>query len=130
MLAGRVSLVVDDEVVSQSLVKAIWTDDESRSTRVDRRVAHYTGQVELAAYVADGLDDRRRGDESSATFKLGQAVRLAAEAGDAEQLRRLAGVVDIEDAATGTVRLKRGVAAIDEMAADVGSTKTTPLRKG
>jgi hypothetical protein len=129
-LAGRVSLMVDDEVVSQSLVKAIWTDDESRSTRIDRRVAHYTGQVQLAAYVADGLDDRRHGDESSATFKLGQAVRIAAEAGDTEQLRRLAGVVDIEDAATGTVRLKPAVAAIDEMAADVGSTKTMPLRKG
>jgi von Willebrand factor type A C-terminal domain/von Willebrand factor type A domain len=128
-LVGRVSLVVDGEAVSQSLIKAIWTDDEARSTRIDKRVAHYTGQVQLAGCIADGLAARRRGDDSEATFQLGQAVRLANDAGDAEQLRRLAAVVEIEDATTGTIRLKKHVAAIDEMTADVGSTKTMPVRK-
>ena len=36
----------------------------------------------------------------------------------------LATVVDIEDAATGTVRLRRKVEAADEMALDTRSTKT------
>jgi len=128
-LVGRVSLVVDGDAVSQSLIKAIWTDDEARSTQIDKRVAHYTGQVRLAECITDGLAARRRGDDSEATFQLGQAVRLASDAGDAEQLRRLAAVVDIEDATTGTIRLKQQVAAIDEMTADVGSTKTMPVRK-
>jgi hypothetical protein len=37
-------------------------------------------------------------------------------------------VVDIEDADTGTVRLKRDVSKLDEMALDTSSTKTTRVR--
>ena len=79
MLAGRVSLVVDGEVVSQSLVKAIWTDDVAASTRINPQVAHYTGQVELAAAIAEGLEARQAGDDATATTRFGRAAQLAAE---------------------------------------------------
>jgi hypothetical protein len=128
MLAGRVSLVVDGEVVSESLVKAVWTDDVAMSTRINPHVAHYTGQVELAAALADGLEARRAGDDTTATARLGRAAQLAAESGNDGTLQLLARVVDVEDAASGTVRLRRNVDAADEMALDTRSTKTVRVR--
>jgi hypothetical protein len=124
MLAARVSLVVNGDVVSQSLVRAQWTDDEALSTRIEGRVAFHTGQSELASAIADGLEARRRGDESEATFRLGEAVRLAAAVGDEQKLQCLAAVVEIEDASTGTVRLKQRVDKADEMELDLASSKT------
>jgi len=56
---------------------------------------------------------------------LCRAAQLAAATGNEEASQRLAKVVDIEDAGTGTVRLKRDVAKLDEMALDTSSTKTT-----
>ena len=110
MLAGRVSLVVGGEVQGQALIKAIWTDDSALSTRINREVAHYTGQAELAQVIQEGLEARKAGDEDTATLKLGRAVQLAAQTGNDSTTKLLAKVVDVEDAATGTVRLKRKVA--------------------
>jgi von Willebrand factor type A C-terminal domain/von Willebrand factor type A domain len=124
MLAGRVSVVVDGEVAAQGLVKATWTDDERLSTRINREVAHYTGQAELADAIQDGLEARKAGDEATATFQLGRAVQLAQESGNDGTMRLLERVVEVEDPATGTVRLRRAVADADEMALDTRSTKT------
>jgi hypothetical protein len=124
MLAGRVSLLEGDEVLSQALIKAIWTDDRQLSTRINREIAHYTGQAELAECIQDGLEARKAGDEASATFKLGRAVQLASESGNDGTLKLLNAVVDVEDAATGTVRLRSEVADADEMALDTRSTRT------
>jgi hypothetical protein len=124
MAAGRFSLVVDGEVAGQTLIKAIWTDDEQLSTRISRAVAHYTGQSELADAIQEGLEARRAGDEHTATFKLGRAVQLASDSGNEGTMTLLRGVVDIEDPVTGTVRLKRQVEDADEMALDTRSTKT------
>jgi hypothetical protein len=129
-LAARVSLVVDDEIVSQSLVKAIWTEDRVLSTRINREVAHYTGQAELAEVIQDGLTARKSGDDHEATMRLGRAVQLAAETGNDATMKLLATVVDIDDALTGTVRLKRDIDDADEMALDTRSTKTTRLEIG
>jgi hypothetical protein len=129
MLAGRVSLVVDDQVVSQGLVRAIWTDDTQLSTRINREVAHYTGQGELAGAIQEGLEARKAGDEETATVKLGRAVQLAAESGNEDTAKLLAKVVDVEDAASGTVRLKKKVDDLDEMALDTRSTKTVRVAK-
>jgi hypothetical protein len=123
-LAGRVSLVVDGQPVSQALVKAIWTDDMALSTRISPHVAHYTGQAELAQAIHDGLEARKRGDEAGATRRLGRAVQLAHESGNRGTVRLLQKVVDVEDAATGTVRLRRHVEDVDEMALDTRSTRT------
>ena len=124
MLAGRVSLVVEGEVQSQSLIRAVWTDDVALSTRISPQVAHYTGQAELALAIDEGLEARRAGDDRTATTRLGRAAQLAVESGHDGTLRLLAKVVDIDDAATGTVRLKRDVDAADEMALETRSTKT------
>jgi VWA domain-containing protein len=130
VLAGRLGLVVDGQVVTQALVRALWTDDEELSTRMNPEVAHYTGQAELADAIQEGLDARRSGDEATATFKLGRAVQLAAEGGNDGTLKLLGGVVDVEDAATGTVRLKRHVEDLDEMSLDTRSTKTVRVHRG
>jgi hypothetical protein len=130
MLAGRVSLVEGDTVLSQGLIKAAWTGDQALSTRINREVAHYTGQAELADAIQEGLEARKAGDEATATFKLGRAVQLASESGNDGTMRLLHAVVDVDDAATGTVRLKREVADADEMALDTRSTKTVRVESG
>jgi hypothetical protein len=130
MLAGRVSLMDGDEVLGQGLIKAVWTDDQQLSTRINREVAHYTGQAELADAIQEGLEARRAGDEATATFKLGRAVQLAEQTGNDGTMRLLQSVVDVQDAATGTVRLKQGVADADEMALDTRSTKTVRVGQG
>ncbi|MGO9973554.1 MAG: vWA domain-containing protein [Solirubrobacteraceae bacterium] len=124
MLAGRVTLMVDGQPSGQGLVKAIWTDDTARSTKINRQVAHYTGQAELADAIQAGLEARKSGDLDTATAKLGRAVQLAAAAGNTETAELLAKVVDVEDPATGRVRLKAAVAEADEMTLDTRSTKT------
>ena len=129
MLAARVSLVVGSDVHGQGLVRAVWTDDEALSTRINSQVAHYTGQAELAQAIQDGLEARKRGDEDTATSRLGRAVALAQSSGNADTARLLAKVVDVVDAETGTVRLKRAVADADEMALDTRSTRTVRTRK-
>jgi len=129
MLAARVSLVAGPDVLGQGLVRAVWTDDEALSTRVNRQVAHYTGQAELAQVIQEGLEARKRGDEETATARLGRAVALAADSGNEDTARLLSKVVDVVDAATGTVRLKKAVADADEMALDTRSTRTVRTRK-
>jgi hypothetical protein len=124
MLAGRVTLLEGDEVLGQALLRGIWTDDLQLSTRIKAEVAHYTGQAELADCIQEGLEARKHGDPATATFKLGRAVQLAAASGNDETLRRLAAVVDVEDAATGTVRLRGDVSIVDEMSLDTRSTAT------
>jgi hypothetical protein len=130
MLAGRVSLVVNGEPQSQTLVKAIWTDDTQLSTRINPAVAHYTGQAELAQVIQEGLEARKAGDEGTATMKLGRAVQLAAQSGNEGTTKLLSKVVEVEDAATGTVKLKKKVDDADEMALDTRSTKTVRVKKG
>ena len=133
MLAARVSLIAAapsrPEVLGQGLVKALWTDDEALSTRIDQHVAHYTGQEELAQVIQEGLEARRQGDKDMAETKLGRAVLLAHQSGNEDTAKLLAKVVDVADAATGTVRLKKKVEDVDEMALDTRSTKTVRTRK-
>jgi hypothetical protein len=128
-LAARVQLAVGDEVVANGLVKARWSNDDALTARIDPAVAHYTGQTQLAEVIQEGLAAKASGDEETATAKLGRAVKLAAETGNDDATSRLRKVVDIEDAATGTVRLRRDAQKIDEMALDTASTKTTRVKR-
>jgi len=128
MLAARVSLVAGDEVLSQSLVRAVWTDDTALSTRINQRVAHYTGQAELADAIQEGLAAREAGDVQTATAKLGRAVQLAKESGHTDTAKLLAKVVEVVDARTGTVRLRQKVAGVDAELANVRSVKTVRVR--
>jgi hypothetical protein len=132
MLAARVSLVASSpdgqQVLGQGLIMAERTHDEELSTRINQRVAHYTGQEELADAIQQGLEASKRGDEETATARLGRAVALTHRAGNEDTARLLAKVVDVVDEATGTVRLKKKVAAADEMALDIRSTKTVRVK--
>ncbi|MFI6354982.1 VWA domain-containing protein [Streptomyces sp. NPDC050743] len=147
MLAARVSLVVPQaggtsrssvaesgggsvqNLGAQGLVRAVWTDDMAASTSINPQVAHYTGQAELAQAIKQGLDLRKAGDFDGATAKLGRAVQLANASGNADTAKLLAKVVDVVDAATGTVRLKTKVAEADEMTLETRSTKTVRVKK-
>jgi hypothetical protein len=135
MLAARVSLVIPEpdggvrNLGGQGLVRAVWTDDMTASTSINPQVAHYTGQAELAQVIQQGLDARKAGDMDGATAKLGRAVQLASASGNADTAKLLAKVVDVVDAATGTVRLKAKVAEADEMTLETRSTKTVRVKK-
>ncbi|MFF1463506.1 VWA domain-containing protein [Streptomyces sp. NPDC058330] len=136
MLAARVSLILPaaaagepPQTLSQGLVRAVWTDDMAASTSINPQVAHYTGQAELAHVIQQGLDARKSGDLDGATAKLGRAVQLASASGNADTAKLLSKVVDVVDAATGTVRLKARVAEADEMTLETRSTKTVRVKK-
>ena len=127
MLAGRVSLLVGakGDKAAEGQVLAVWTDDEARSAVIDREVAHYTGQGELAQAIQEGLSARQTGDEDTATRKLGRAVQLAAASGNEATTKLLRNVVEVLDEKEGTVKLRRNVSQADAMTLDTRSTKTT-----
>jgi von Willebrand factor type A C-terminal domain/von Willebrand factor type A domain len=129
MLAGRVTLLVGDAPSGQSLVRAVWTEDTALSTRINRQVAHYTGQAELADAIQEGIVARRNGDVDEATAKLGRAVRLATESGNDQALQMLEQIVEIEDAATGKIAMKRKVDAAADLTIETRSTKTVRVKR-
>jgi hypothetical protein len=133
VLAGRASLVYSangvENKAAEARILAVWTDDESKSTRIDRVVAHYTGQAELAQSIQAGLDAQAAGDVDKATALLGKAVKIANDSGNEATAKLLRRVVDVEDAEKGTVRLKAGVAKEDSMALETRSTKTARIVK-
>jgi hypothetical protein len=126
--AGGVTLVLNGSSVSQASVRVLWTDDE-RSTQVDRVVAHYIDQEELATSIDEGLEARRAGDHRSAIQRLGRAAQLAQRTGSEHSIRLLERVVHIEDAEQGRVRLRSDVSGQDEMKLDTGSRRTVRLRE-
>jgi von Willebrand factor type A domain len=81
-----------------------WTDDLLLTTSINQRVAGYTGQEELAAAVAAGLDAWRHG-RRDAEEKLGRAVRLAREVGNTLLLERFTAIAEFVDPAAGVIRL-------------------------
>jgi hypothetical protein len=133
VLAGRASLVYTahgvENKAAEARILAVWTDDEAKSTKIDRVVAHYTGQAELAQSIQEGLDARAKGDVEKATVLLGKAVKIANDSGNEATAKLLRQVVDVQDADTGTVRLKQAVAKEDSMALETRSTKTARIVK-
>ncbi|MFI7634148.1 VWA domain-containing protein [Nonomuraea sp. NPDC049400] len=128
--AGWVKLVRPDtqEVLASGNVLAQWTDDLAASTRINNKVAHYTGQAELHELIQDGLSARAMGDVDTATARLAKAKELAAHSGREDTARLLEKVVEV-DPATGTARLRRSVDKADELELDTGSVRTSRLRK-
>jgi von Willebrand factor type A C-terminal domain/von Willebrand factor type A domain len=133
MLAGRASLITQtngqETKITEAKILATWTEDEVKTAKIDRRVAHYTGQAELAQSIQEGLEARAQGNIEVATVKLGKAVKLAHDSGNEATAKLLRSVVDVEDAAAGTVRIKRTVAKEDEMMLETRSTKTARIQK-
>lgn len=129
ILAGRVSLVPagSDDVLGKGLLPVSWTADTAAATQISRAVAHYTGQVELAEAIQEGLAARRAGDIPTATARLGRAVQLAADSGNDATAQLLGGVVDV-DRKTGTIRLRASVSDADEMTLETRSVRTVRVR--
>ena len=132
MCAGRVGLIVrehgQETKVAESMILAVWTDDEAQSALIHPAVAHYTGQAELASAIQEGLKARERGDEAQATQLLGRAVQIAATS-NPDTMKLLRKVVEVQDERQGTVKLRRDVKKEDEFALDTRSTKTARIQK-
>jgi hypothetical protein len=118
-----------EEKAPEARLFATWTADDSLSSRLDHHVAHYTGQDELAAAIEQGLAARETGNEGGATQLLGRAVQIAHASGNAEMTHRLQKVVDVVDASTGTVRLRKQVTKAAEMDLQLESRTTKRVAK-
>ncbi|MBP2327649.1 uncharacterized protein YegL [Kibdelosporangium banguiense] len=129
VLAAHARIVVADNVVAEGLIPASWTDDAALSTKINQRVAHYTGQQELNVVTQEGLAALTAGRKDEATAKLGRAVQLAAESDHHDTLRVLNKIVDVVDAPTAHVRLRDDMEDVDAEMASVKSRKTVPWRK-
>jgi hypothetical protein len=123
-----VTVVAGDEILGEGLMTAMWTADSALCAQISRRVAHYTGQAELAQAIQDGLSARENGDVEIATAKLKRALDLAVESGHDPTARLLKRFIDVDEH-TGTARLRPQIAAADEMALDARSTRTVRVRK-
>jgi len=126
MVAAHVSVAVGDVVYGSGEILAEWTVDLAKSTKINPQVAHYTGQVELAEAIQDGLAARAAGDLDGAERLLGRAVRLADESGHRDTLKVLADVVDVLDAASGSVKVHPASGGVAEEMAAVRSVMTVP----
>jgi von Willebrand factor type A C-terminal domain/von Willebrand factor type A domain len=131
LLACRPGLIYVDSSGQPQEVKApqariitTWSVDDRLTSRIDPTVAHYTGQEEMAQAIQGGLEASERGNAAEATRLLGRAVQLAHQSGNAEMTSRLQRVVDIDDAASGTVRVKRSVEKAAAMDLELESTTT------
>ena len=129
MLAARISLVVDGNVVGQGLVKAMWSEDEQLTARINPEVAHYTGQQELAEAILTGSPPAR-----PATSRRPRPSWARAVAARRRRRQRL----DHPTAGQGRRGRQPGHGAVEEgrradstcMALDTRSTKTTRVRPG
>jgi hypothetical protein len=124
MLAGRVQLVVGDDVMSEAKLVAVWTGDVALSAKIDPDVARAAGSAELASAIQDGIRAWEAGDDATATDRIGRAVQLAYEAGDTARLEKLAEFAEIRDAATGTVVVRKDADRLAAMTLDAQSSKT------
>lgn len=128
--AGWVKLMLPDtqEVLASGNVLATWTDDLAQSTRINRKVAHFTGQAELHTLIQEGLRARESGDEDTATARLAKAKQMADSSGREDTARLLNKIVEVEP--DGTARLRRNVDKADAIELDTGSVRTSRLRSG
>ena len=118
-----------EDKAPEARIFATWTGDETLSSRLDHHVAHYTGQDELAAAIQEGLELREKGQEAQATQLLGRAVKIAHTSHNVEMTQRLAKVVDVVDAGSGTVRLKKDVKKAATMDLQLESRTTKRVAK-
>ncbi|MFI0417391.1 VWA domain-containing protein [Spongiactinospora sp. 9N601] len=130
MRAAWVRVMVPDTgaQLAAGNVLAEWSADPVASTRINPRVAHYTGQQELAQLIQDGLQARKDGDLELATARLGRARGIAQQSGNGDTAKLLDRVIDF-DPESGTARLKPDVEKAAEIALDTGSVRTARMRK-
>jgi hypothetical protein len=128
MLAGRVKVVIDGEVVSEEKILAIWSDDEHLTTRQERRVVESELRTEYVEVTRQAFEARAAGDNESETAKLTRAKEIAETLEDDDKLDILSRVADI-DPDTGQVIRKEHIDPLDELEAGTRSVKTNRTRK-
>jgi hypothetical protein len=84
----------------------------------------------MAAAIRDGLAARMNQNPVEATAKAGLAVRLAFASGHEDNMKLLAGLVEVVNPPEGTVRLRRDVSPVDAEMAPVRSIVTGRVREG
>ena len=127
MLAGRLKLVVDGEVVSEAKVLATWSEDEHLTTRKDRRVAESELRNELADVTREAFEARAAGDTDRETEKIRRATEIATTLEDDEKLALYSRLTEI-DPVTGQVVRKATIDPLDEIEAATRSVKTNRTR--
>ena len=105
-----------------------WTDDTSYSMRMNRQVAHYSGQAEKAQAIQEGLDAYRSGDTEKATVQLQKAVKLARESGDDATVANIRKIAEIDDKDFSVV-IKRNTTKANLMDLEVGSSRSVRIQK-
>jgi hypothetical protein len=121
--------VEKEDKAPEARILATWSADDALTSRLDHHVAHYTGQDELAAAIQEGLSLREQGQEAKATQLLGRAVKIAHTSANADMTQRLSKVVDVIDASSGTVRLKKDVKKAATMDLQLESRTTKRVQK-
>ncbi|MEV5979102.1 vWA domain-containing protein [Streptomyces sp. NPDC052114] len=124
---------VDVRLPTPQPVLVRWTDDADLYSRLDPQVAHYRHEEELHRTFEEACAELKRGRRAPAEALLGQAWRLAADAGDTAMQDHLRRLVRVRDAARGEVQLLDRIAKFDVKAARVQSSMTVlpaPRRPG
>ncbi|GAA4898858.1 von Willebrand factor type A domain-containing protein [Stackebrandtia albiflava] len=127
-LAARISVLAGTTELARDMITARWTGDTMLSTRLNPKVAHYTGQAELADRIQEGVAAAKAGDTDTATLHLGEALRLADQAGNEHTAKLLGRLVHV-DPDTGTARINSHARSVDLEMADVASVKTVTVRR-
>ena len=125
MLAARVSLVVDDEVLTEAQIKAVWTDEEARHTTKNAKVEQYRQEIDKARTIDEGMQALEHGDTDVATAKLRQAYELAKATDDDAKLELIQQIVDVDEK-TDRITIKPEYDAGDAL--DLHSSSRRPTR--
>jgi hypothetical protein len=128
MRAAVVSLVVGDEVMSDSKLDVTWTEDDRPFTTKAPVLDHYTKEVKKVQLIDAGMAALERDDTSAATRRLGEAAQLAIDTGDEERIAMIEKIADV-DRASGTVVIRDRRDPIDQQDVYSHSRKTQPVKK-
>ena len=126
-LAARVQLPSAISLVAQSLVKANGLTTRASPPGSIPRWPITPARLSLRR-PSRRLRPQGRRRRRDSHHEAGPCRTAGRRTGNEEATTRLRKVVDIDDSETGTVRLKRAVDKVDEMALDTASTKTTRIR--
>ena len=128
-LAARVTVVAGDEILGEGLVKAMWTTDTALSARISQpgRALHGPGGARAGRPGRAGRTQERRRRHRDRKTAAAQ-WNSPRSRGTTAQPSCSREVIEVDEH-TGTARLRRDVAAADEMALDARSTRTARVRK-
>ena len=108
--------------IRDGVVEVAWTDDLSLTMRANKVVEHYSGESEKAAAKLEFAEAWEKGDEPTATVHLQRVIDLANKSGDADTVRMVRQVADVDSSGTVTLRRKGEVSKADVMSLEVSGT--------